>query len=368
MKELVCEGCGARLPGEASRCDLCGTPVETPGAGDAAEAIGAAGTEPGATPEAVPAGIFCNACGWSNPPAARFCSRCGARLDERVAALHGVAAPPPSSPGTPAPHAHAAHAGPTSSRASSPAGVGRQVGILIGAGVLLVLGLYLITLVSKGVERGPAPAQPAAQAAPAPATGPLPEDVAARAEALAEEINRLTGEAALEKRRELVRLYAQAGRYDLAAAEQKSLAERENTEEAWVLAGNLYYDWMERQTGTARTLFARQAIAAYRKALEINPDNLDVRTDMAIAYLYDPEQPMKAIEETNAVLARDPNHVQANFNRGLMLLQINRVDQALEQFEKVKTIVGNPNDPVYQRAEQVIATLRNQQTGAGAGS
>ena len=92
----------------------------------------------------------------------------------------------------------------------------------------------------------------------------------------------------------------------------------------------------------------------------LDDENLDVRTDMAIAYLYDPENAMMAIQETNKVLESDSLHIQANFNRGIMLTQINRRDQALEQFEKVKRIIGDSEDPVFQRASDAIARLQGQ--------
>jgi lipoprotein NlpI len=66
---------------------------------------------------------------------------------------------------------------------------------------------------------------------------------------------------------------------------------------------------------------------------------------------------MMAIQETNRVLESDSLHIQANFNRGIMLSQINRLDQAIEQFETVKRIIGDPQDPVYQRAQDAIARL-----------
>ena len=384
MANLVCEECGARISEGADRCELCGTPV--PGTVVAAEeevVVAAEGqivvvaeepsvaAETAASPSASPVGagkeVFCNACGWSNPPGSRFCSQCGARLDARVAGAPVPAPPVPAE--ARAAEARAAKAPvsiPVDTAPSAPAttaqsAVGRQVAILVGAGILLVVGLYLITVVSKEMGGSAAAPPPTAQAAPQVA--PLPEDVAEQAEALQAEIDQLTGAARLEKRRELVSLYLREERYDLAAEEQERIAEAENTEDAWVLVGNLNYDWMERQPSADRAVFAKRAIAGYQRALEINPDNLDVRTDMAIAYMYDPDNPMKAIQETNEVLKRNPDHVQANFNRGIMLMQINRMDEAVKQMEKVKRLVNDPEDPVYQRAERVIEMIRDNGNG-----
>ena len=67
---------------------------------------------------------------------------------------------------------------------------------------------------------------------------------------------------------------------------------------------------------------------------------------------------MMAIQETNRVLEQDSLHIQANFNRGVMLANINRIDQAVDQFEKVKRIIGDESNPIYQRADQAIESVQ----------
>ena len=171
------------------------------------------------------------------------------------------------------------------------------------------------------------------------------------------EIEQATGYAQIDARRRLIDMYFAADRLDFAADQTVLIAEAIGSEDEWILAGNLYFDWMQRAPDTQKAPWAQKAVGAYQAALDMSPDNLDVRTDMAIAYLYDPQNSMLAIQETNRVLAADSTHIQANFNRGIMLNQINRTDQAIEQFERVKRIIGNPEDPVYQRAEGAIAQL-----------
>jgi hypothetical protein len=40
-----------------------------------------------------------------------------------------------------------------------------------------------------------------------------------------------------------------------------------------------------------------------------------------------------------------------------MLMQINRLDQALAQFEKVKTLVASDH-PLYRQADMMLANIR----------
>jgi tetratricopeptide (TPR) repeat protein len=227
--------------------------------------------------------------------------------------------------------------------------------VVVASVILLVAALYVITEVSQEQTSGQSRA--AADPALVPRTDPVPEEIAGDVDAIVAELPALSGPELQAKRRQLVDLYSKAGRLDLAGPVQEEIASDLDTEAEWIRAGNAYYDWMEMQTGTPRTYFARKAISAYQRALEINPGNHDVRTDMAIAYLYDPENTMQAILNTNMVLGEDSTHVQANFNRGIMLLQIGRFEQAKDQFRKVLELVGDPQSAVYQRAEAALRRL-----------
>jgi cytochrome c-type biogenesis protein CcmH/NrfG len=118
----------------------------------------------------------------------------------------------------------------------------------------------------------------------------------------------------------------------------------------------MHFDWMEGQSGPERVKSAQRAARAYEKALELDPDNLDVRTDLGVAYLNDPSSPMLAIQNTNQVLEADSNHVQANFNKGVMLAQIGRTQEAVRLFEKVIQL-SDPGEPAHERAQQILGQL-----------
>lgn len=239
--------------------------------------------------------------------------------------------------------------------------------IVLMAGLLLVVGLYLISSISgsKPADLEPEPTA-IAELQQQEVQEPLAATIVEEVSRIREEADGLQGTARLDKMRELAVLYQNHTRFDLAADTQVEIAEESGMEIDWVRAGNLYYDWMEsRQPGTAKAVYARKAIAAYQKALEINPDNLDVRTDMAVAYLFDPENPMQAIINTNQVLQADSLHLQANFNRGIMLMQINRMDDALQQFRKVQRLAPDTTSPVHQRAAEAIRLIESRPAANG---
>jgi tetratricopeptide (TPR) repeat protein/ribosomal protein L40E len=365
-----CPGCGARLSEDAELCDLCGTsttdisPEYNQDSAILVDPTVPADIERQARAPLQNERMYCNQCGAPNPAQSNFCSSCG----EKIAFVETVIGKPDT-----AATANAADSPDTilappalggAAESSYPVGepgAARQVGILVGAGLLIILVWYIGSIVLSDRSTSPAPTN-SGQLGIAPDSGPLPDQFLEQEQSLQAELSSLSGIAQDTKRRELVDLYVAANRLDRAAAEAERIAEAEGSEQMWVATANLYYDWMETRSPAERAIYAKKSIAAYQKALEINPENLDARTDMAIAYMYDPQNPMLAIQETMKVLESDSLHINANFNRGVMLLQINRIDQAIDQLQKVKRIVGDPTSPVYIQAEQLIEDTLGQPT------
>ena len=396
----TCAECGARLTPGAERCDLCGhavaghppvdepqtegrvdsTPLKAPDpppTTDAAEPSEAAALQENA-PSAAEPGVFCNQCGWRNPPGARFCSMCGGGLQD----LAAPAAPPapasvesgvaPDAPRTrtarPAPPPSASKEAASPDEKDEHRAVTKQVGIIVGAGVLLVVVLFLVTAVSKDLTTGGAPAvgeaetatTPVAPSTAAPTPPPLTPELEEQVAVLEDEAAQLTGTARVEKQLELVSILFGAGRLDRAALAQQEIAQASGNLDDWKRTGDLFYDWMMTVEGDAKVQAAQQAIEAYQRVLAEDPDNLDVRTDMATAYLSS-NNPMQGVQEINQVLEADSTHLQARFNYGIMLAMIGRTDKALDQFERVKTQVGEES-PLFQQAEDAIQSIQ----GAGA--
>jgi hypothetical protein len=311
---LLCDHCGSPLKSPSEPCSLCGTLAEVP----AEEVVASAPTR------------ACRACGEEHSASARFCAGCGAEL-----ATGKVPATPAKKP--------------------------VPVWAIVAGCIALVAVLFFLGRTGPGAPlRAPGDAAAASAEEDGHAldhvVAGVPEAFAPQVEALRKEIAGLEGEERLAKQRELVNLFVGIGRPDLAAIEQEDVARADGALESWTRAGNLYYDWIDGVEGAHRVAVARRAIAAYRKVLEQDPDNLDVRVNMAVAYLYDPEDPMEAINNNNYVLERDPDHIPANFNRGLMLLQINRMAEGLAQMERVKQLAGE-GTPFYRQAQQVIEAV-----------
>ncbi len=384
----TCLECGARLAADAEQCDLCGEPVRPAEADDAAlptpSEMVAEPSEPAPSPDgeeaaestdrsALPEGIYCNQCGWQNPVDARFCSMCGARLQAIDPSLAPVAPSPADAPADAPAKASARVSSGSVERAEEATAaadravqaqadhqaVSRQVGIIVGAGVLLVVVLFLVTAVSKTrpVASPDESIPPATSEAVEPGTlPPLAPQIVAQVEALEAEIASLSGQAWIAKQRELVTLFLDAGRLDRAAFEQQKIAQATETTDDWKYAGDRFYDWMDPLQGAEKAQVAGQVIDAYQRVLAVDPDNIDVRTDLATAYLSS-NNPMQGVAEIKRVLAIDPNHLHARFNYGIMLAMIGRSELAIEQFERVKGLVDETSS-YSQQADDAIRAIQ----------
>ena len=161
---------------------------------------------------------------------------------------------------------------------------------------------------------------------------------------------------------ELVNLYIGAGTPGQAALVQNQIADATGAVADRRRASDLLYRWMRtlQQEGNRSKVVevARHVAEGYEAVVDQRPQDLDARTRMGEAYLLT-SNPMKGIQAINAVLDDDSTFVPARFQKGLALLQINRLDQAVRQFEKVKEHAGE-GEPFYRQAERAIQVIKEQ--------
>lgn len=134
-------------------------------------------------------------------------------------------------------------------------------------------------------------------------------------------------------------------------AEYKARLEKDPKDiEALVFMGNANYDIQRFE----------KAKEFYQKALEVDPNNTHVRTDLASSYrsLGETDQ---ALEELNKVLKADPKHEVALYNSGIILLNDkNDAEKATAAWEKLVQL--KPNDPLSEELKKKISELK--QTGS----
>jgi len=96
-----------------------------------------------------------------------------------------------------------------------------------------------------------------------------------------------------------------------------------------------------------------QAIGYYRRALALDPENPDTRTDYATA-LHGVGDDLGSLRELNVVLAKHPNFTEALFNEGIVANAIGRRTEAITAFKRFLKVA--PSD---QRAADARTALQN---------
>jgi cytochrome c-type biogenesis protein CcmH/NrfG len=139
---------------------------------------------------------------------------------------------------------------------------------------------------------------------------------------------------------------AQAAVEQAAAPLLEVVNKNPNDFDALVKLGNVYYDGQQ---------FAN-AIQYYERALAIQPENVDVRTDMGTAYWYSGNAD-KALAELQTSLKYKPGHPQTLFNLGWVRWQ-GKADPkgAVEAWEKL--LKANPDYPQKDQVEKYIAKAK----------
>src|SRR5690606_7455896 len=141
--------------------------------------------------------------------------------------------------------------------------------------------------------------------------------------------------------------------------------EDEGTAASWAEAGRLLVQAaLAAPDDATRAGCAQRAVDAFEQSLARQDDH-DLRTNPAAAALYDPRKPMRAVQELQAVLNEDPDHAEANFNMGLLRMQIGRLDGAAEAFQTVMAQT-DPATPLHQEARRALEAVERQRASGDA--
>ncbi|MCL6472999.1 MAG: tetratricopeptide repeat protein [Firmicutes bacterium] len=139
----------------------------------------------------------------------------------------------------------------------------------------------------------------------------------------------------------------------LAALEQAA-QKNPKSADAWVKLGNAYSDYAKSSNDSSAL---SKAIDSYRKALELDPNNVNARVDMAIQYFYS-GQVETATAEARKAIEINPNHALAYFNLAEFLRASGKSEEAIQAYEKY--IELDPKGEGVKLAKDRIAVLKKQ--------
>ncbi|MEX0966828.1 MAG: hypothetical protein WD077_06295 [Bacteroidia bacterium] len=142
-------------------------------------------------------------------------------------------------------------------------------------------------------------------------------------------------------------------------------AEANSTEELWSNAANQYYLAEKTATGDTFNVLVDLSIHAYLKTLSINPDNLNAKADLAVAYIEGKDDVMKGVGLLKEIEQVDPHNQKMLFYLGVLSIQSQQYPKALERFETLVTL--QPQNPFhYYYLGQVHLMMDNDKKAVSA--
>ena len=126
-----------------------------------------------------------------------------------------------------------------------------------------------------------------------------------------------------------------AGHY----AEQ--VAELDNSEESWSIAGTTYTICLQRtEEERLRNFCTGRAVKSYENAISINPANPAHQVNLALVYTEHPPQdnPMRGIQMLLDLNQSDPDNVLVLNSLGRLAIRTGQFDRAVERLERAASI------------------------------
>lgn len=135
--------------------------------------------------------------------------------------------------------------------------------------------------------------------------------------------------------------------------------EKGNSSNFWKQAGDFYYQGFLFAIALDKSkILAEKARTCYQKALTIAPTDLDSKAKMAMTYTVT-DTPMTGIGILKEILVENPKHELTLFNLGLLSMQSNQYEKAIEKFEQLKKVNPNHIEGLFYLANSYL-TLNNE--------
>jgi cytochrome c-type biogenesis protein CcmH/NrfG len=135
----------------------------------------------------------------------------------------------------------------------------------------------------------------------------------------------------------------------IAVLEKQTQQNATNTE-AWIELGNAYFDTEQYEN----------SIQAYRRALDLKPDNADVWTDMGVMQRK-AGRPQEAVKAFDQAIAVNPKHEVSRLNKGIVLLHdLQDAAGAVRAWEGLLDINPTAMAPGGVSVDQMVQSIKKQ--------
>ncbi len=153
----------------------------------------------------------------------------------------------------------------------------------------------------------------------------------------------------------------------VAGAYAQQVAELENTEDAWSIAGTTYAICIQmNEEQKVREFCTNRAIAAFESAISINPDNVAHRVNLALTYAENPpeDNPMRGPTMLLELNQSHPDNVLILNSLARLAIKTGQYDRALARLEQSYAQESQNVNTICMLA-QVHNALGNGEAAAG---
>ncbi|MBI4946359.1 MAG: tetratricopeptide repeat protein [Bacteroidetes bacterium] len=145
----------------------------------------------------------------------------------------------------------------------------------------------------------------------------------------------------------------------------QSVAEIENTEQAWLNTGDAFMKAGKISNDSNKPTMYKSAIKSYEKALAINPSNVSAKVKLGTCYVESASllgtQPMTGITLLREVLQKDSNNIEANLQLGLFSVTSQQYDKAIARFQRILRIDSSHIDMYVYLGDTYLSMGKRKQ-------
>ncbi len=124
----------------------------------------------------------------------------------------------------------------------------------------------------------------------------------------------------------------------------QTIAEVDNSEESWSVAGTTYSICLQRsKEKKVRDYCYQNAVQAFENAVSVNPDSPQHKVNLAVLYTENPppQNPMKGILMLRELTEKYPENASVLVNLGRLAIQTSQFDKAVERLSQALTLEPN---------------------------
>ncbi len=148
----------------------------------------------------------------------------------------------------------------------------------------------------------------------------------------------------------LALVFQKAGMFDSATTYCEFIAVNSPSDKNTVKAGDAWYQaFSTAPTADVAKVYGDKARTYYKTALEKNPNQLDIKSKLAMTYVTT-DNPMQGITLLREVIQKDPKNELALFNLGLLSMQSGQFDKAIDRFKSVLDVNQSNSEAKYYLA------------------